>query len=547
MTGTDTDTVNISRPLTEMARLQPDTAAIIFPQEDRTLTFRELDDDSDRIADGLGSIGIVRGTRVALLVPPSPELFSLTFALFKAGAVPVFIDPGIGARNMKGCLAYAEPEAFIGIPKAHLARRLLGWGKQSLKIFVTVGGGRIWGGIPLDELRRAAQGIPFVAAETRRDDVAAILFTSGSTGPPKGAVYTHGTFAAQVDALRKMYDIRPGEIDLPTFPLFALFAPALGMTALIPQMDFTRPGTVDPRKILGPAAEFSATTMFGSPALLNRVGRYAASHPINLPALKRVICAGAPVSAAVLKRFAAMLPEDAEIFTPYGATEALPVSSIGSREVLGETGAMTGDGHGVCIGRPVKSITLTIIPITDDPVDVWSDDLALPAFEVGEIAVRGPQVSSAYLNHPDATKMAKIPDPSGGVWHRMGDVGYRDSSGRIWFCGRKAHRVVTLQGVLYTIQVEGIFNTHPKVFRTALVGCGPMGNRQPVLCVELETKAAKSEQELIRTELLELGNRYPLTKNIRIILFHPAFPVDIRHNAKIFREKLGVWAKDRVS
>jgi acyl-CoA synthetase (AMP-forming)/AMP-acid ligase II len=542
------DIVNISRPLTEMARLQPDTAAIIFPQEGRSLTFRELDDDSDRIADGLGRIGIVRGTRVALLVPPSPELFSLTFALFKAGAVPVFIDPGIGARNMKGCLAEAGPEAFIGIPKAHLARRLLGWGKQTLKTLVTVGGGRIWGGVPLDDLRRATHGIPFVAAETRRDDVAAILFTSGSTGPPKGAVYTHGTFAAQVDALREMYDIRPGEIDLPTFPLFALFAPALGMTALIPQMDFTRPGTVDPRKILGPAAEYSATTMFGSPALLNRVGRYAASHPLKLPMLKRVISAGAPVPAAVLKRFAAVLPEDAEIFTPYGATEALPVSSIGSREVLGETGAMTGDGHGVCIGRPVKSISLKIIPISDDPVDIWSDDLALPVLEIGEITVRGPQVSSAYLNRPEATRMAKIPDQSGGgVWHRMGDVGYLDGSGRVWFCGRKAHRVVTSQGVLHTIQVEGIFNIHPKVFRTALVGIGIMGQQQPVLCVELEAKAAKAEQELIRTELLELGSRYPLTENIRVILFHPAFPVDIRHNAKIFREKLAVWAKGRVS
>jgi acyl-CoA synthetase (AMP-forming)/AMP-acid ligase II len=541
------DTVNISRPLTEMARLQPDTAAIIFPQEGRSLTFRELDDDSDRIADGLGRIGIVRGTRVALLVPPSPELFSLTFALFKAGAVPVFIDPGIGARNMKGCLAEAGPEAFIGIPKAHLARRLLGWGKQTLKTLVTVGGGRIWGGVPLDDLRRAAQGIPFVAAETGRDDVAAILFTSGSTGPPKGAVYTHGTFAAQVDALREMYDIRPGEIDLPTFPLFALFAPALGMTALIPQMDFTRPGTVDPRKILGPAAKYSATTMFGSPALLNRVGRYAASHPLKLPMLKRVISAGAPVPAAVLKRFAALLPEDAEIFTPYGATEALPVSSIGSREVLGETGAMTGDGHGVCIGRPVKSISLKIIPISDDPVDAWSHDLALPVLEIGEITVHGPQVSSAYLNRPEATRMAKIPDPSGGVWHRMGDVGYLDRSGRVWFCGRKAHRVVTSQGVLHTIQVEGIFNTHPKVFRTALVGIGIMGQQQPVLCVELEAKAAKAEQELIRSELLELGSRYPLTRDIRMILFHPSFPVDIRHNAKIFREKLAVWAKDRVS
>lgn len=541
---TNTGIVNISRPLTEMARLQPDTPAIIFPQEKRSLTFQELDQESDRIADGLGRIGIGRGTRVALLVPPSPELFALTFALFKAGSVPVFIDPGIGARNMKGCLAEAEPEAFIGIPKAHVARRLLGWGRTSIRITVVVGGGSFWGGIPLDELRRSAQTAPFVAAETRRDDVAAILFTSGSTGPPKGAIYSHGTFAAQVDALREMYDIRPGEIDLPTFPLFALFAPALGMTALIPQMDFTRPGSVDPRKILGPAAEYSATTMFGSPALLNRVGRFGESHGSKFTHLKRVISAGAPVPAAVLKRFAALLPDDAEIFTPYGATEALPVSSIGSREILAETGAMTGEGHGVCVGRPVPSISLAIIPISDAPISAWSDDLALPPLEVGEIAVRGPQVSRAYLNRPEATNLAKIPDSDGGVWHRMGDVGYLDKSGRIWFCGRKSHRVTTSGEILYTIPAEGVFNTHPAVFRTALVGVGMPGSQQPVLCVELEKKTGKPELERIRTELLELGSRYSHTMNIRTILFHPSFPVDIRHNAKIFREKLAVWAKE---
>jgi acyl-CoA synthetase (AMP-forming)/AMP-acid ligase II len=542
---TNSDFVNISRPLTEMAALQPDTAAIIFPQEGRTLSFLELDRDSDRLAAGLCGIGIDRGTRVALLVPPSPELFAITFALFKSGAVPVFIDPGIGARNMKGCLAEAEPDAYIGTPKAHLARRLLGWGKETIKVLVTVGGGRIWGGIPLDELRSPAQ-TTFTAAETRSNEIAAILFTSGSTGQPKGAIYTHGTFAAQVEALREMYNIRPGEIDLPTFPLFALFAPALGMTAVIPQMDFTRPGSVDPRRILGPAADFSATTMFGSPALLDRVGRYAEKRGIKLDNLKRVISAGAPVPASVLERFSKLLPDDAEIFTPYGATEALPVCSIGSREILGETGHLTGEGRGVCIGRPVSSITLNIIPISDTPIRQWSVDLQLPAGEIGEIVVRGPQVSRAYLNLPQATRLAKIPEPGGGVWHRMGDIGYLDEGGRVWFCGRKSHRVVTPQGTLYTIPVEGVFNTHPAVFRTALVGVNKRGNVQAALCVELEKKSGKTEQELIRKELLQIGSRHPHTKVISEILFHPAFPVDIRHNAKIFREKLALWAKSQL-
>jgi acyl-CoA synthetase (AMP-forming)/AMP-acid ligase II len=286
--------------------------------------------------------------------------------------------------------------------------------------------------------------------------------------------------------------------------------------------------------------------MFGSPALLNRVGRYAEKHNIKLTDLKRVISAGAPVPAAVLERFTLLLPDDAQIFTPYGATEALPVCSIGSREVLGETGRLTGEGRGVCVGRPVTSISLDIIPISDTPIRQWSSDLTLPTGEIGEIVVRGPQVSSAYLNRPEATRLAKIPDPNGGVWHRMGDVGYLDESGRAWFCGRKSHRVVTSQGTLYTIPVEGVFNTHPAVFRTALVGVGKPGKIQPVLCVELERKCGKAKQEQIRRELLETGKTYPHTQGIREILFHPAFPVDIRHNAKIFREKLAIWARGQI-
>ena len=541
------DIVNIARPLTDMARLQPDTPAIIFPQKQRVLTYRDLDQESDRIARGFRRIGIMRGMRTAVLVPPSPELFALTFALFKSGAVPVFIDPGIGADNMKGCLADAEPEAFIGIPKAHMARRLLGWGRSSIRITVVVGGGSLWGGIPLEQLQKSEIGdLPYSPAETGHHDPAAILFTSGSTGPPKGAVYTHGTFSAQVQALREMYDIQPGEIDLNTFPLFALFAPALGMTALIPEMDFTRPGSVDPRAILGPAEEYGATTMFGSPALLNRVGRYGAEHGIKLPSLTRVISAGAPVPAAVLERFTSLLPEDGEIFTPYGATEALPVCSIGSHEVLHETGAMTGKGYGVCVGRPVEGIELAIIPISDDPVAEWSDDLPLPLWEVGEIVVRGPQVTTSYLNRSEATRLAKIAAADGGVWHRMGDVGYIDSEGRVWFCGRKSHRVQASKGPLYTIPVEGVFNTHPRVFRTALVGIGRKGSQQPVLCVELEEKTSAQDQEQIRRELLQIGSRYPHTKVVLQILFHPGFPVDIRHNAKIFREKLAEWAAEKT-
>ena len=531
--------------LPRMAKLQPDTTAIIFPKGNQRLTFQELDRLSDRICHGLIRAGISRGVRTVLMVTPSPEFFALTFALFKVGAVPVLVDPGMGIKNLKKCLTEAQPSAFIGIPKAQVARLLFGWARQTLKTIITVGPRLFWGGTTLDKLMQQSPDQPFEMAVTAADDQAAILFTSGSTGPPKGALYSHGNFSAQVMALKQVYGIKPGEIDLPTFPLFALFAPALGMTAVIPEMDFTRPGSVDPQKIIGAITTHKVTTMFGSPALINRVGRYGAEQGIKLPTLKRVISAGAPVPAAVLERFSQMLADGIEIFTPYGATESLPVCSIGSHEILTETRAVTDNGGGVCIGKPVHSIRLEIIKITDEPISTWDERRKVADGEVGEIIVQGPQVTRGYFQRPEANKLSKISDPSGGFFHRMGDLGRQDSQGRLWFCGRKSHRVETINGPLFTIPVEAIFNTHPAVFRSALVGVGPQGNQQPVICIELE-QGVSTSQEQMRSELQVLATAHPHTSSITTILFHPAFPVDIRHNAKIFREKLAIWAAEQI-
>jgi len=539
--------VNIAAHLPEMAKRQPDTTAIIFPREQRRLSFAELDRLSDRIAHGLIGAGICSGVRTVLMVTPSPEFFALTFALFKVGAVPVLIDPGLGIKNLKKCFAEAEPHAFIGIPKAHLARLLFGWGKRSLRTLVTVGRRLFWGGSTLAELSTEhGEDIPFTLAPTQKDDVAAILFTSGSTGAPKGAVYSHGNFAAQVEALRTIYGIQPGEIDLPTFPLFALFAPALGMTAVIPEMDFTRPGSVDPVKIINAIKTHGVTTMFGSPALINRVSRYGVEHKVKLPTLKRAISAGAPVPAAVLERFTSMLNPGVEVFTPYGATEALPVCSIGSGEILGATRQITDAGGGVCVGKPVEGVRLEVIEITDDPIFYWNESLKVPTGKIGEIIVQGAQVTRGYYNRPEADHLSKIRDPeTGSFFHRMGDLGGRDQDGRVWFCGRKSHRVETAAGPLFTIPCEAVFNTHQQVFRTALVGIGTPGELRPVLCVELE-KGAQSDQNALREELLAIARDHIHTHAIETILFHPSFPVDIRHNAKIFREKLAVWAAEQL-
>src|SRR5262245_44150475 len=545
--------VNVAEHLTARAAHEPDRAAVIWPRlrrdrfETTQLTFAQLNQLSGHLARGLDNVGIRRGVRTVLMVRPSLDFFALTFALFKVGAVPVLIDPGMGIRNLGKCLAEAKPEAFIGIPKAHVARRILRWAKDSIRITVATASRILGGKHTLRALQQAGEKAgPLPVANTPADETAAILFTSGSTGVAKGAVYTHGIFAAQVESLKAIYAIEPGEVDLCTFPLFALFAPALGMTSIIPEMDPTRPARVDPTKMIRAVEQFRVTNLFGSPALIDRVGRYGAARGVKLPTLRRVISAGAAVPAKVIERFTTMLAPGVQVFTPYGATESLPVANIGSDTILRETRHLTDQGRGVCVGRPAAGMDVQIIPITDGPMPEFDEATTLAPGDVGEIAVSGPVVTAEYFGRPQATALAKMRGARGGLWHRMGDVGYFDEHGRLWYCGRKSHRVVAPSGTLFTEQVEPVFNTVPGVFRTALVGVEHKRVTHPVVCVELEDAAGPAERPWreIESDLREAGRRHEHTRRIDTFLeYLPGhFPVDVRHNSKIFREQVAKWA-----
>jgi acyl-CoA synthetase (AMP-forming)/AMP-acid ligase II len=464
----------------------------------------------------------------------------------------VLVDPGIARRALKQCLAEAQPEAFIGIPLAMLAKSLLGWAK-SARMRITTGSRALLADATLADVERdganaESQQTVSTMADTQPDDIAAILFTSGSTGVPKGVVYRHRHFVAQIDMLRDAFGIEAGGVDLPTFPPFALFDPALGLTSIIPDMDPTRPARANPRKLHAAIGTFGVDQLFGSPALM----RVLAEHGESLPSLKRVTSAGAPVPPGVVSKMLELLPDDARLWTPYGATECLPVAVIEGRELL-SLRERTESGAGTCVGRPVPPNEVRIIRIGDDAIAEWDDALPVGAGQVGEITVAGPTATDAYWNRDAQTRLAKIRETlSGGgqrIVHRMGDLGYFDGDGRLWFCGRKSQRVVVDEvTTLCTEQVEPVFNAHPEVARSALVGVGSRGSQRPLLCVELQRDADAKQWPRIAEELRHLADGFVHTAKVEGFLRYPKpFPVDIRHNAKIGREKLAAWAAKNSS
>jgi acyl-CoA synthetase (AMP-forming)/AMP-acid ligase II len=555
--------LNLAARLTRQAETRPDAVAVAETlgydrqgkRQYRTITFRELDKDSDCIALGLNEWGVPRGSRLALLVRPGIDFISLVFALLKAGMVIVLIDPGMGRSNLLQCLAEAEPEGFVAIPMVHAIRSFLRRRFPKAKWNVTVGRRWFWGGKTLEQLR--GQGVEQSRegewqnrenTPTMADDPAAIIFTTGSTGPPKGVLFTHRTFDAQVSEIQNFYGIQAGEIDLPCFPMFGLFNCMMGVTAVIPDMDPTRPASVDPQKILEAAGDWQITQAFGSPAVWNCVGKYCEERKIKLPTLRRVLSSGAPVPSHVLRWMKNCIHPEGEMHTPYGATEALPVASISASERLAETDAQTREGAGVCVGRKFPGITWKVIRIVDGPIEGFEEIEELPPGEIGELIVSGAQVTRRYVTRIEANRTGKILDGN-TVWHRMGDSGYFDSQGRFWFCGRVAHRVLTSHGPLYPIRCEAIFNQHSDVFRSALVGIGQESEQRPVIIVEPKAdkmpKTPEAKQKFL-DEIRRLAASSPLTATIHDFLLHPSFPVDIRHNAKIFREKLAVWAEGEL-
>jgi acyl-CoA synthetase (AMP-forming)/AMP-acid ligase II len=466
------------------------------------------------------------------------------FGLLKLGAVPVAIDPGMGFQSYLNCVRHARPTALVAVRAAHWLSLLPFNAFESLEHRVTVGS-RHW----RQQLTLATSAEPRPLAALSALDPAAILFTSGSTGAPKGVAYTHGMFDAQIELVRSTYGIQPGEVDMPMLPVFALFNPALGMTTVTPLLNPTKPASADPAPIVAALISEGVTNSFGSPAIWARIADHCDQRRLTLPHLRRVLIAGAPVPDGLLVQLQRLAPR-AQIHTPYGATECLPVSTIEASELLATHRDQARQGGGTCVGRAVAGVEIRIIRETDGPLGSLAETTPCPPGEVGEIIATGPSVTRAYDGLPTATALAKIPDGE-RVWHRMGDLGAIGSDGLLRFFGRRAEKVRTAQGDLYTEALEPVFRAHPQVARCALIGLGTKAPMVAALVVEPKEghfPTNTGEREHFSESLRAQAANHPQAGAIQRIFFQKKLPVDVRHNAKIHRLQLSKeWtARTRV-
>ncbi|HEX6960400.1 MAG TPA: fatty acid CoA ligase family protein [Lacipirellula sp.] len=561
-----TTRTNVADRLTNIAGQMPRAMAVVSARRGRcsACTFGELESDADALARGLIDLGVRPGHRLVLLVKPGVEFVKLVFALLRTGATTVLVDPGMGRQYLINCLAAAEPDGFIAISAAQAARVAYRRRFPRATLNITVGRRWFWSGVTYSQLLKRGRSSTVALPNTSAHDPAAIIFTSGSTGPPKGVLYTHRMFDTQASEIQRAYDLQPGGVDLSCFALFGLFNSAWGVTTVFPEMDFSRPASADPEKLLAAATRWQVTQAFASPAVWDKLSRHGELTGQVIPTLRKVFSCGAPVPATVLERTLQMVHPEAEMHTPYGATEALPVATIEAREVLNETATKTNQGAGVCVGRTFDTVEWRIIRITDAPIATIGDAEELPMGEVGELIVRGPQVSSKYMEArwtgrlsdqsaaestsqlaADANTLAKIRDGN-AVWHRMGDVGYVDEQERFWYCGRKSQRVATASETLFTECCEAVFNQHPAVRRCALVSSGD--DRAPTIVVELHdsSNGRGHSWPAVRRQLQALAEAHPHTRQVDRFLLHQSLPVDVRHNAKINREQLDEWATKQV-
>jgi acyl-coenzyme A synthetase/AMP-(fatty) acid ligase len=507
-----------------------------FSECGRSISWDLLGRRVHELAAGFAEHGVAPGDRVALLVPPGADLTAAAHACWRAGASVVVADPGLGAAGLARALRGAHPAHVVGaLPGLTLAAAL------------GIPGSRIATGPVAPGLRRVLGSPVGLAALARRgrarldrgavlpveavpEDEAAVLFTSGATGPAKGVVYRHQQARAQLAALRAAYGITGDDRLVAAFPPFALYGPALGIPSAVPEV--RKPGALTAAALARAVAAVDATIVFASPAALRTVVATAAGLDATqrsaLAGVRRVVSAGAPVPAALLHALRGVLP-NAAAHTPYGMTEALPVTDVALAEI-----DAAGPGNGVCVGRPLPGVDVAVIPLTTD------GELTREPGVTGEISVAAAHVKDRY----DQLWAAQWRSAREAGRHRTGDVGHLDAEGRLWVEGRRVHVVGTAAGPVTPVGIEQRVEAVDGIASAAVVGVGPAGTQQVVVVVVAEPgiAARRTGAPLLAVAPLTSAVRAVAGVSVAAVLVADALPVDIRHAAKIDRTRVAAWA-----
>lgn len=537
--------MNIADDFSIIAKNYPEKIAIIV--KDQSLSFDELNSSINQFARGLRSIPHVRGKKVLVFLKPSAQFPAIVFALFKVGAIPIFIDPGMGLKNLLQAIKEIGPEIMIAEPIVYALRLLHKDAFSSLSYHFCNGmsfGKTVKNIAQLYHDHKSDQAVEEEKSEDLLpDELCAILFTSGGTGTPKGVEYTHKIFSTQTKLLQQLFSLTPKDVDIPGFPLFSLFALNMGLTSCPPPMNPAKPAKANAKKLVDWITQQRGTFVAGSPAIWERVADYCLAHQITLPSVKYLVMFGAPVSIELHQKFKKILTHG-KTYTPYGATESLPISCISGDEVLEQTASCTNDGKGTCVGTIVPHVQVKIIRPTNDAIPDLRETEELPVNTPGEIIVSGDVVTAKYFGRAKETMRAKIyhPQSDGSIrlWHRIGDMGYLDHQGRLWFLGRASHAIKIADTYHFSIACEAIFNRHPQVKRSALIEIFDRPKSQLAVVIERVDKKVLCgyKQKKFEEELRSLAKEFPHTQEISQFFYHSSFPVDVRHNIKIDRLKL---------
>jgi acyl-CoA synthetase (AMP-forming)/AMP-acid ligase II len=511
--------MNLVKLLQHQAETRPDVPALIEEDEGRrSCTFADLERRAVRGAAQLWEAGIGRGDVVLVLQPMSIELYVIVTALFRVGAVAMVPDPLADRDHIVDCCERAAPSAIVGPPRAHLLRLLSRPVRRIPHAFVT-------GGWPLPFTTQwPAQDVEsdeqVTVVECDADTPALLTFTSGSTGTPKGAVRTHGLLRAQYEALRDNLDLRPGQIDLATLPVFVLANLAAGVTTVLADADLRAPAQIDPGPVIEQIEAERPTRTTASPAVFERL---MAADGRVLNRFDRLYTGGAPVFPDLLDRMRCAAPSS-EITAVYGSTEAEPIAHVAEGDIRPEDHQRMVAGGGLLAGRPVDAVTLRILPDrSGTPIGPFSRDEfeaeACPPNTPGEIVVTGPHVVPGYLDgQGDAEHKFEV---EGTRWHRTGDAGRLDERGRLWLLGRCDATVRDDRGTLYPFAVECAARLHDDVRHAALA----QWEGRRVLAVEPTAAAGAVDQEGLRAQLADI--------ELDKVVVLPDMPLDRRHNAKV--------------